>query len=121
LQDKLVAEAILEVVHGSGSRVILRPARHLHLLQNEWTTEVAIDSTWSSDFYTVLNAGLGDGRVSLTFVNNPMIRWIWMGGIISAVSAVVAAWPTRIRRRVVVPTTATLVISEDDEVMTTAA
>jgi cytochrome c biogenesis factor len=91
--DKLVAEAVLYVSHGRRASVELRPARHLHLLQNDWTTEVAIDSTWRGDFYTVLHAGLGDGRVVLTFVDNPMIGWIWGGGTLITCAATVALWP----------------------------
>jgi cytochrome c-type biogenesis protein CcmF len=100
LPDKLIAEAVLHVSHGDAPAVTLRPGRHLHLLQNEWTTEVAIHSTWSGDFYTILHAGLGDGQVSLTFVDNPMMRWIWFGGYVSLFGAVVAIWPTRASRRV---------------------
>ena len=59
---------------------MLKPARHFHLLQNQWTTEVAIDSTWSGDFYTILHAGLGEGRVLVTLIENPMMRWLWLGG-----------------------------------------
>jgi cytochrome c biogenesis factor len=76
----------------------------LHLLQNEWTTEVAIHSTWGGDLYTVLNAGLGDGQIALTLVSNPMIRWIWFGGIWTTCSALVAIWPSRRRRRVAIET-----------------
>src|SRR6185369_2868916 len=101
LPDKLVAEAILELDGGRSTPVELRPARHLHLLQNEWTTEVAIYSTWGGDFYTVLDAGLGDGKIALTLVNNPMIRWIWAGGALTTLSAVVAIWPSRRSRQVV--------------------
>jgi cytochrome c-type biogenesis protein CcmF len=95
LPDKLVAEAVLEIDRGGTTAVELRPARHLHLLQNEWTTEVAIHSTWRGDFYTVLNAGLGDGRIALTLVHNPMMRWIWFGGIWTTFSAIIAIWPSR--------------------------
>jgi cytochrome c-type biogenesis protein CcmF len=98
LPDKLVAEAVLEVSHNGGSPVMLRPARHLHLLQNEWTTEVAIHSTWGGDFYTILNAGLGAGRVSLTLVENPMMRWIWFGGWVCLAGVLAAIWPQRERR-----------------------
>jgi cytochrome c-type biogenesis protein CcmF len=97
LPDKLVAEAVLEIARDCQAPVELRPARHLHILQNEWTTEVAVHSTWSADFYTILHAGLGEGRVSLTFVVNPMIRWIWAGGVWTAGSAAVGIWPTKRR------------------------
>lgn len=99
LPDKLIAEAVLEVAEARGPACELRPARHLHLLQNEWTSEVAIHSTWSHDFYTILNAGLGEGRIAITFVLNPLMRWIWLGGYITAGSAVVAAWPSRRTRK----------------------
>lgn len=95
MPDKLVAEAVMEVSQAGGPIVELRPARHLFLLQNEWTTEIAIHSTWSGDFYTILNAGLGEGRIAVTFVINPLIRWLWLGGYITTASAVVAAWPAR--------------------------
>jgi cytochrome c-type biogenesis protein CcmF len=121
LPDKLVAEALLEVTRDGQNPVTLRPARHLHVLQNEWTTEVAIDSSWSEDFYTVLHAGLGEGRVSLTLVNNPMTRWIWVGGMLSTASALVAAWPTRFHRRAELPTVAKLVGTRDDERSANAA
>ena len=98
LPGKLVAEAVLEVHQGGVAPVELRPARHLHLLQNEWTTEVAIHSTWGGDFYTILNAGLGDGRVAITLVNNPMMRWIWVGGFVMTASSLVAVWPSRRRQ-----------------------
>lgn len=98
LPDKLLAEAVLKVGRDGSPPVELRPARHLHLLQNDWTTEVAIDSTWRGDFYTVLHAGLGDGRVVLTLVDNPMIGWIWVGGIVVTAAAVVAVWPASRRR-----------------------
>jgi cytochrome c-type biogenesis protein CcmF len=91
--DKLIAEAVLEVSRPGTAPVTLRPARHLHLLQNEWTTEVDIHSTWSGDFYTILNAGLGDGKVALTFVENPMINWIWFGGFVAGLGALAAIWP----------------------------
>jgi cytochrome c-type biogenesis protein CcmF len=121
LPDKLVAEAILEVSHDSGTPVVLRPARHLHLLQNEWTTEVAIHSSWSGDFYTVLHAGLGDGRVSMSLVNNPMIRWIWIGGMLTTASAVVAIWPPRLRRRAALNTIAKPVAGDNDQAIASAA
>jgi cytochrome c-type biogenesis protein CcmF len=103
LPDKLVAEAVLEVRRGDAEPAELRPARHFHLLQREWTTEAAIHSTWRGDFYTVLHAGLGEGRVALTLVNNPLMRWIWVGGMLSAVSAGVSLLPERRRRRAAAP------------------
>jgi cytochrome c-type biogenesis protein CcmF len=92
LPDKGIAEAVLEVTEG-GTPTILKPARHLHRLQNEWTTAVAIHSTWSGDFYTILNGGRGRGKADLTLIENPLMRWLWLGGICAVVGAAVGIWP----------------------------
>jgi cytochrome c biogenesis factor len=95
LPDKLIAEAILEVHQGSVLSATLAPAQHLHILQDEWTTEVSIHSTWGSDFYAILHSGEGVGRVRLTFVENPLMRCVWAGGWIMGFGCVVALWPTK--------------------------
>jgi cytochrome c biogenesis factor len=35
----------------------------------------------------------------MTLVRNPMIRWIWVGGMLVTVSTVVAALPGQLSRR----------------------
>ncbi len=96
--DKLVVEAVLEISHPGQTSAVLRPGRHFHLLQNEWTTEVDTHSTWLGDFYTVLNAGLGNGEIALTLVDNPLMRWIWFGGFLMGLGALLALWPTRVQQ-----------------------
>jgi cytochrome c-type biogenesis protein CcmF len=105
LPDKLVAEAQLEVSRRGAAAATMLPAQHLHKLQNEWTTEVAIDSTWSGDFYVILHGAEGQGRVSLTLIENPMMRWMWCGGWIAGLGALVGLWPAgrRSPRRSAVP------------------
>jgi cytochrome c-type biogenesis protein CcmF len=93
LPDKLVGQARLEVSHGGGAPDTLLPAQHLHFLQGEWTTEVAIHSTWGGDLYTILQGGEEDGSVRLTFVENPLMRWIWLGGWLMGAGAVGGLWP----------------------------
>ena len=78
--------------------MVLRPARHYYIAQNQWTTEVATHSTWAGDFYTILHAGLGEGRVAITFMDIPLMRFIWFGGWLAAGAALVAAWPARRKR-----------------------
>lgn len=97
LPDKLIAEAILEVQQGSAGPQTLAPAQHFHRLQDEWTTEVDIHSTWGSDFYAILHSGEGVGRVRLTFVENPLMRCIWAGGWIMGFGSLAALWPTKRR------------------------
>jgi cytochrome c-type biogenesis protein CcmF len=93
-----IAEAHLRVTDGDKS-VTLRPAQHFHKLQDEWTTEVAIDSTWAGDLYTILHNGEPGDAIRLTLVYNPLIRWLWLGGIVMSVGAGVALWPARLWNR----------------------
>jgi cytochrome c-type biogenesis protein CcmF len=95
--DKLVAEAELEIAQGGRHAATLRPAQHFHLLQRQWTTEVAIHSTWAGDFYTILHSGEGENNVRMTLVENPLMRWLWLGGWIVAAGTVIRLWPTRRR------------------------
>jgi cytochrome c-type biogenesis protein CcmF len=93
--DRLVAEVQLEVFEDGGKTCCLKPSRQLHLLQNEWTTEVAIHSSWSGDLYAVLQSGEGDRGVRLTLTENPLMRFIWMGGGIMGTGVLVRLWPAR--------------------------
>jgi cytochrome c biogenesis factor len=63
-------------------------------LQEQWTTEVDIHSSWSGDFYTILNGGEGGTAVSLTFVRMPLMRWLWLGGCLSGLGVVLTLCPT---------------------------
>jgi cytochrome c-type biogenesis protein CcmF len=92
LADKLIAAAELEISEGQRTYV-LAPARHFHVLQEQWTTEVAIGSSWKGDFYTILNNGEGDTAVSLTLIDMPLMRWLWVGGGVSGLGVIVALWP----------------------------
>jgi cytochrome c-type biogenesis protein CcmF len=101
LQDrsaqKLVVRAELEVTADGASPYTLRPAQEYYFLQSQWNSEVAIHSTWGSDFYTILHSGEGQDRVQLTLVENPMMRWMWLSGWIMVVGAVPWFWPAERR------------------------
>jgi cytochrome c-type biogenesis protein CcmF len=97
LPDKFVVEAELEISCAGETPFRLFPAQHLHRLQDQWTTEVAIHSTWVSDFYTILHHGEGGDAVRLTFVENPLMRWMWLGGCVIAAGTAIRLWPSRRR------------------------
>lgn len=93
LPGVLAAEAVLEISRGGRLETTLVPAQHYHKLQREWTTEVAIHATWGGDFYTILHSDTPEGQLSLTFVENPLMRWLWMGGAIMVLGTCLRLWP----------------------------
>ncbi|HND53489.1 MAG TPA: cytochrome c-type biogenesis CcmF C-terminal domain-containing protein [Pirellulaceae bacterium] len=93
--DKLIAEATLSVRDAWGREATLHPARHFHTLQEEWTSEVAIDSSVRGDLYIVLHAGLGEGRIFVSLISNPLLAWLWIGGWLCGAGAIVALVPSR--------------------------
>jgi cytochrome c-type biogenesis protein CcmF len=95
--DKLVVEAELAISPDHGEPYTLRPAQHLHKLQNVWTTEAAIHPLWSGDFYTILHNGEGT-QAHFTFVVNPLLRWIWLGGWVIGISVLMGLWPNHLPR-----------------------
>ncbi|MCU0961355.1 MAG: cytochrome c biogenesis protein CcsA [Pirellulaceae bacterium] len=91
--ERLIGDIQLDIARNGRQVATLYPAQHFHRRQNEWTTEVAVHSTWLRDVYTILH-GVTDGqRAELTLVINPLVRWIWVGGWIFLLAAGVRLWP----------------------------
>jgi cytochrome c-type biogenesis protein CcmF len=93
LPDKLVGEAVLEISRSGRLEATLVPAQHYHPLQDAWTAEVAIQSTWAGDFYAILHGGTAEGQLDLTFRENPLMRWLWLGGAVMVLGTAVRLWP----------------------------
>lgn len=116
-----MAEAELEISRGGGSPAIVRPAQHFHRLQEEWTTEVAIHATWGGDFYTILHRNASPGEASLTFVDNPLMRWMWFGGWVMGIGIVARLWPDRRRSAATVSMAAVVPANQDRGIQRRAA
>ncbi|MCC6125594.1 MAG: cytochrome c biogenesis protein CcsA [Pirellulales bacterium] len=95
LSDKIVVEAKLEVTRGGQAPYFLRPTQNLFKRTNEWVARVAVHSTWKEDLYVIMHGGEADGQVNLTFVENPLMRWIWFGGCLLGLGAVLGLMPSR--------------------------
>jgi cytochrome c-type biogenesis protein CcmF len=65
----------------------------------EPSTEVGILETWRQDVYVVL-AGVSSGeRAEIRITFNPLVRWVWLGGVIMLLGGLVVMWPQAERRR----------------------
>ena len=58
-------------------------------------TEAAIDPSFYRDIYVALGEDLGNGAWSLRLYYKPLIRWIWLGGLLITLGALLAAFDRR--------------------------
>src|SRR5262249_3715581 len=78
----------------------LMPEKRFYKKPKQPTTEVANRSTLREDLYVVL--GSYDPQTQLVTIQayvNPLVVWIWLGGLILALGTAVAVWPTAAERR----------------------
>lgn len=64
----------------------------------EPSTEVGIRSDARQDAYVVL-AGVRDDAAEIRVTFNPLVVWVWVGGMIMAVGGLIVMWPQAGRRR----------------------
>jgi cytochrome c-type biogenesis protein CcmF len=62
------------------------------------STEVGILTQQRQDVYVVLAGAIGeDAEVRINF--NPLVVWVWYGGLLMAIGGLIVMWPTDDRRR----------------------
>jgi cytochrome c-type biogenesis protein CcmF len=93
----------------------LYPEKRFYKKPEQPTTEVAIRSTLGGDLYLVL--GAYDNATSTATIQayvNPLIGFLWWGGVVLALGTVVTIWPARVAARgpVYVPSRGESVVRE---------
>ncbi|MBI5787901.1 MAG: heme lyase CcmF/NrfE family subunit [Candidatus Schekmanbacteria bacterium] len=99
-QSKIVTAAILPVFKDGKKIDILTPEKNLHFKSSEQpVTEVSIHWNWCEDLYIILAGFMGDGLATFKVYINPMVVWLWVGGIVMAIGSVIAIWPDKKKRQ----------------------
>jgi cytochrome c-type biogenesis protein CcmF len=93
LPGKIVVEARLDVARSGTAWCTLLPAQHFYRLQRHWAGRAAIHATWTRDLYTILHRGEGSDRIHVTLIENPLMRWIWLGGGVVTAGALIGLIP----------------------------
>ena len=55
---------------------------------------MALRSTYKDDLYIILSSFNADGSATIRAMINPMVNWIWAGGIVLLLGAIVTMWPS---------------------------
>ena len=89
--------ATLAVFDGDKKLTNMTPEKNIYKYEGNreinQETEVALRSTLRDDLYLILSNSTDDGRASIRALLNPMVSWIWAGGIFVVLGALVAMWP----------------------------
>jgi cytochrome c-type biogenesis protein CcmF len=78
----------------------LTPESNFHWNIQQRVSEVDIHYSLTEDLYVVLAGLEEEGKLAVfqVFVN-PLVNWIWLGGVLMIVGTVVAVWPSAAERR----------------------
>jgi cytochrome c-type biogenesis protein CcmF len=88
--------ATLEAVRGNKSVMMLYPERRFYPANEQSGTMVAIYSTLKEDLYVVYagRSPENDQPVIHAYLN-PLVKWIWLGGVVVLLGTVLALLPNR--------------------------
>lgn len=76
----------------------LFPEKSIYHGQDQPTSEVAIHSTLKEDLYVIL-AGHKKDMVTLKVLVNPLVAWLWIGGVVMGLGTVIVMFPNRRRQK----------------------
>ena len=92
--------ASVRVLDGDREIALLHPEKRLYSVQRSMMTEAGIDGGFTRDLYVALGEPLEDGAWAVRVHVKPYIRWIWLGGLLTALGGVLAALDKRYRVKV---------------------
>ncbi len=94
-----VTAASVELSRGEEFLGTLLPSRNFYRTHDQATTEVSIYSSIREDFYLILVGISEDGSAKFQVYVNPLVNWVWGGGILFVLASLWAMWPTARERR----------------------
>ncbi|WP_197020060.1 heme lyase CcmF/NrfE family subunit [Zestomonas thermotolerans] len=79
---------------------VLHPEKRLYRVQQSVMTEAGIDAGFTRDLYVALGEPLENGAWAVRLHVKPYVRWIWLGGLLTAFGGLLAALDRRYRVKV---------------------
>ncbi len=90
--------ASLTAFKGGKEIGIMSPEKNLYKYEGNreinQETEVALRSTLTDDLYIILMSFTDDGSATLRVILNPLVSWIWAGGVVLVLGAIVTMLPS---------------------------
>ena len=76
---------------------IYQPRRQLDRATGQATSEVRRHATFQEDIYLVFSGMTEDGRATIHVYRNPLVRWVWIGGLVMFLGTLLTLLPGRTR------------------------
>jgi cytochrome c-type biogenesis protein CcmF len=90
----------MRVLRDDRTIALLQPEKRLYTVQQSMMTEAAIDGGMTRDLYVALGEPLGEGAWAVRIHVKPFVRWIWLGGLLTALGGALAVLDKRYRVKV---------------------
>ena len=87
--------AALRVFRHGQDLTTLYPEKRVYFAQNQPTTEVALRTSPLEDLYVIMAGFEASQTVTFKVFVNPLVFWMWMGGLVMVIGTIVAIWPER--------------------------
>ncbi|MBW3567686.1 MAG: hypothetical protein KY410_06980, partial [Proteobacteria bacterium] len=91
-------EALLRVFRDDALIATLHPQKRMYTTQRAAMTEAGIDARLDRDLYAALGEPLGGDAWSVRLQVKPLVRFIWLGGLLMALGGGIAAFDRRYRK-----------------------
>jgi len=91
------AQARLALFEGGRPVATLAPEKRMYWLQEQPASIPSIRSTLREDLYVVLTAVEPNGSATFKVYRNPLVNWIWIGGVTFVVGTLITLWPAPVR------------------------
>jgi len=92
-----VARAVVGVYKHGQYLGELHPRRDYYYESQQPMTIPGVRSTWADDLYVLLVDWQPVSAEGATFkiYHNPLVNWLWMGGLVFILGTLIAAWPEK--------------------------
>jgi cytochrome c-type biogenesis protein CcmF len=92
-----VARAVVSVFKDNQLVGELHPRRDYYYESQQPMTIPGVRSTWEDDFYVLLVDWQPVSSTGATFkvYHNPLVNWLWLGGLVFILGTLIAAWPDK--------------------------
>ena len=85
----------LQVSKNGDVKGVFEPQRHFYLATEQPTSEVRRYATFQEDVYLVFAGITESGKVTIEVYLKPLVRWVWLGGIVMFFGTVITMVPDK--------------------------